>query len=186
MYSVLLFFMLTGDGGSGSLDYLIDARQRLAVKAEVIPSGGAQFARLLMSSELGMRSMDRSVSDISLKNLGRSLVIRQNPRLLVFSIFVRFNQASLFLFHVSQPVLALYSFPLEATTKRSVSLCEPICTAYLAEAGGFGELGVVTEEGFSLESFAGFGADVQTSAALRIGFPNDAEEGHPTKKKPGD
>ncbi|CAK9050750.1 unnamed protein product, partial [Durusdinium trenchii] len=62
---------LTGDGGSGSLDYLIDARQRLAVKAEVIPSGGAQFARLLMSSELGMRSMDRSVSDISLKNLGR-------------------------------------------------------------------------------------------------------------------
>lgn len=61
---------LTGDSASGSLDYLIDARQRLAVaNVEIIPSGGAQFVRLLMSSELGIRGFANSENSVSLQNL---------------------------------------------------------------------------------------------------------------------
>ncbi|CAJ1387219.1 unnamed protein product [Effrenium voratum] len=67
---------LTGQG-SGSLDYLIDARRRLAKpSATIIPSGGAQYARLVMAEELGMRSVRsvRSVSSrVSLENLGTLL-----------------------------------------------------------------------------------------------------------------
>lgn len=67
-------FRARGDSASGSLDYLIDARQRLAVaNVEIIPSGGAQFVRLLMSSELGIRGFANSENSVSLQNLAPRL-----------------------------------------------------------------------------------------------------------------
>ena len=58
-----------GDSASGSLDYLIDARRLALADVEVIPSGGAQFVRLLMSSELGLRGFAKAETSVSLQNL---------------------------------------------------------------------------------------------------------------------
>ena len=66
---------ITGPSGSGSLEYFIDARQRLAKPtATLIPSGGAQYARLLMSHDLGMRTMSETGSSkVGLDNLSEFL-----------------------------------------------------------------------------------------------------------------
>ena len=65
---------ITGQG-SGSLEYLIDARRRLAKpSATIIPAGGAQYAQLLMSADLGMRSVaDTGSSKVGLDNLSELL-----------------------------------------------------------------------------------------------------------------
>ena len=65
---------ITGQG-SGSLEYVRDARRRLTKQnATLIPSSGAQYARLLMSADLGMRSVsDVSSSKVGLDNLSAYL-----------------------------------------------------------------------------------------------------------------
>jgi len=62
---------ITEPSGSGSLEYFIDARRRLVKpNAILIPSGGAQYARLVMSADLGMRSVSiTSSSKVGLDNL---------------------------------------------------------------------------------------------------------------------
>eukprot|EP00928_Gymnodinium_smaydae_P062499 TRINITY_DN46352_c0_g1_i1.p1 TRINITY_DN46352_c0_g1~~TRINITY_DN46352_c0_g1_i1.p1 ORF type:complete len:835 (+),score=89.14 TRINITY_DN46352_c0_g1_i1:46-2505(+) len=70
---------MTGQGFSGTIDYLVDARRRLAKPdACVIPAGGAQYARLIMSAGLSNRatvSGDKQggLSEVSLSNLGELL-----------------------------------------------------------------------------------------------------------------
>lgn len=62
---------ITEPSGSGSLEYFIDARRRLVKpNATLIPSGGAQYARLVMSADLGMRSVSMTNSSkVGLDNL---------------------------------------------------------------------------------------------------------------------
>jgi len=64
---------LLGQGGGASLDYLDDARKRLAKpNASIVPAGGAQHATLITSSVLGARSMvcSHESAHVNLSNLG--------------------------------------------------------------------------------------------------------------------
>jgi len=64
---------LLGQGGGASLDYLDDARSRLAKPAaSIVPAGGAQYAILITSSVLGARSTvcSHESAHVDLSNLG--------------------------------------------------------------------------------------------------------------------